>query len=188
MAFLRTLAVSTLALFSLASCKSIPSYSSDYAKANKTISGIPLTQEQATAIGVRFTTAFNTLGTANFVQNASQLYADDLYINDTLSQFSNKQDLIKHFSGMNEHVSHVNVKLISATYHNDSAYIHWYMAYDFKMFGHRKTMASYGISEIKINASNQIIFQQDYWDPANGLYRSLPYLGKAYSLILPFKR
>ena len=61
MAFLRTLAVQHWLYFSLASCKSIPSYSSDYAKADKTISGIPLTQEQATAIGVRFTTAFNTL-------------------------------------------------------------------------------------------------------------------------------
>ena len=188
MAFIRTLAVSTLALFSLASCKSIPSYSSDYSKASKEISGIALTQEQATEIGERFTSAFNTLGTPSFIKNASQLYANDLYINDTLSQFSNKQDLVKHFSGMNEHVSNVNVKLISATYQKDSAYIHWYMAYDFKMFGRIKTMASYGISEIKINSSSQIVFQQDYWDPANGLYRSLPYIGKGYSLVLPFKK
>jgi hypothetical protein len=62
------------------------------------------------------------------------------------------------------------------------------MAYDFKIFGRSKTMASYGISEIKINSSSQIVFQQDYWDPANGLYRSLPYIGKGYSLVLPFKK
>ena len=188
MAFIRTLAVSTLALFSLASCKSIPSYSPDYSKASKEISGIALTQEQATEIGKRFTSAFNTLGTPSFIKNASQLYANDLYINDTLSQFSNKQDLVKHFSGMNEHVSNVNVKLISATYQKDSAYIHWHMQYDFRMFGRTKTMSSYGISQIKINEQNLIIFQQDYWDPANGLYRSLPYIGKGYSLVLPFKK
>ena len=49
-------------------------------------------------------------------------------------------------------------------------------------------MASYGISEIKINAKQQIIFQQDYWDPANGLYRSLPVFGGAYKWVLPFKK
>ena len=188
MAFLRNLAVSTLALFSLAACKHVPSYTADYQRANKQITGIALDDAKAQMIGNRFVEAFNSMGTADFVKNAAQLYADHLFINDTLSQFSSKKELVKHFEGMNEHVSNVNVKLISATYQKDSAYIHWYMAYDFKMIGRSKTMASYGISEIKINSSSQIVFQQDYWDPANGLYRSLPYIGKGYSLVLPFKK
>ncbi|ENV08546.1 hypothetical protein F966_03220 [Acinetobacter higginsii] len=62
------------------------------------------------------------------------------------------------------------------------------MTYDFKMFGRIKTMSSYGISQIKVNAEHLIIFQQDYWDPANGLYRSVPYIGAGYSLLLPFKK
>ncbi|MDR7015161.1 hypothetical protein [Acinetobacter sp. 3657] len=187
MALFRTLAVSTLTLISLVGCKSVPSYTSDYQNADKQITGITLDNEKAQIIGQRFATAFNTLGTDDFVKNASQLYADQLFINDTLSQFSNKQDLIQHFEGMNKRVSNVTVKLVSATHQSDSAYIHWYMAYDFKMFGHTKSMASYGITQIKINGSNQIVFQQDYWDPADGLFRSLPYVGKAYSMILPFK-
>ncbi len=58
----------------------------------------------------------------------------------------------------------------------------------FKMLGRTKTMASYGISQIKINEQQQIIFQQDFWDPANGLYRSLPVFGGVYKWILPFKK
>ena len=38
------------------------------------------------------------------------------------------------------------------------------------------------------NKDNQIIFQQDFWDPANGLYRQLPYVGGAYSWLLAFKK
>ena len=166
----------------------MPSYSVDYAKAHQQTKGIMLDTQQASDIGSRFVVAFNTLGTPAFVSNAANLYADQLYINDTLSQFSNKQELIKHFEGMNKRVSNVNVKLISATYHEDSAYIHWHMAYDFKMFGSTKTMDSYGISEIKVNSQQQIIFQQDFWDPANGLYRSLPVFGGAYKWVLPFKK
>ncbi|KXZ70065.1 nuclear transport factor 2 family protein [Acinetobacter venetianus] len=188
MKLLRTLAVSTLTLLSLAACKSVPSYTADYEKAKKEITGIMLDDQQAQKIGQNFVAAFNTMGTENFVKNASQLYADQLFINDTLSQFSNKQDLIKHFEGMNEHVSNVSVTLISATHKQDSAYIHWHMVYDFKMFGRTKTMSSYGISQIKINQQKLIIFQQDFWDPANGLYRSLPYVGSGYSLTLPFKK
>ena len=62
------------------------------------------------------------------------------------------------------------------------------MAYDFEILGTHKKMASHGISEIKVNAAQQIIFQQDFWDPANGLYRSLPYVGGVYSWLLPFKK
>ncbi|UIP24128.1 nuclear transport factor 2 family protein [Acinetobacter towneri] len=178
----------SLPLLLLAGCKSIPSYSADYAQSRNSIQGIALDQAKAQDIGLRFTSAFNTLGTPEFVENAGALYADQLFINDTLSQFSSRQNLLEHFQGMNKRVSKVSVKLLNASYHQDSAYVHWHMAYDFKLFGTTRSMDSYGISEIKINENNKIIFQQDFWDPANGLYRSLPYVGGVYSWLLPFKK
>ena len=178
----------SLPLLLLAGCKSIPSYSSDYAKARTNIQGVALDQAKAQDIGLRFTSAFNTLGTPEFVERAGSLYADQLFINDTLSQFSSRKKLLEHFQGMNQRVSNVTVSLLNTSYHQDSAYVHWHMAYDFKMFGTTRSMDSYGISEIKINENNKIIFQQDFWDPANGLYRSLPYVGGVYSWLLPFKK
>ena len=177
----------SLPLLLLAGCKSIPSYSADYAQSRNSIQGIALDQAKAQNIGLRFTSAFNTLGTPEFVERAGSLYSDQLFINDTLSQFSSRQNLLEHFQGMNKRVSNVSVKLLNTSYHQDSAYVHWHMAYDFKMFGTTRSMDSYGISEIKIDSNNKIIFQQDFWDPANGLYRSLPYLGGGYSWLLPFK-
>ncbi|QLB59167.1 nuclear transport factor 2 family protein [Acinetobacter indicus] len=178
----------SLPLLLLAGCKSIPSYSADYAQSRNDIQGIALDQAKAQDIGLRFTSAFNTLGTPKFVENAGALYADQLFINDTLSQFSSRKKLLEHFLGMNQRVSNVTVSLLNTSYHQDSAYVHWHMAYDFKMFGTTRSMDSYGISEIKINENNKIIFQQDFWDPANGLYRSLPYVGGVYSWLLPFKK
>ncbi len=177
----------SLPLLLLAGCKSIPSYSADYAQSRNSIQGIALDQAKAQNIGLRFTSAFNNLGTPEFVERAGSLYSDQLFINDTLSQFSSRQNLLEHFQGMNKRVSNVSVMLLNTSYHQDSAYVHWHMAYDFKMFGTTRSMDSYGISEIKIDSNNKIIFQQDFWDPANGLYRSLPYLGGVYSWLLPFK-
>lgn len=190
MRLVKTIMVTALSLplLVLVGCKSIPSYSSDYAKARANIQGVPLDNAKARDIGNQFTSAFNTLGTPAFVEKAGSLYADQLFINDTLSQFSSRDKLIEHFKGMNQRVSNVNVTLLNATYHEDSAYVHWHMAYDFKIFGSTRSMDSYGISEIKVNAENKIIFQQDFWDPANGLYRSLPYVGGTYSWVLPFKK
>jgi len=179
---------SMLALMCLSGCKSIPSYSSDYSSARNNITGMTLTETQALEIGTHFISTFNTLGTPEFINKASSLYAEHLFINDTLSQFSSRQNLLEHFKGMNKRVSNVKVKLLNTTHQQDSAYIHWYMAYEFKIFGVQRKMASYGISEIKVNKDNQIIFQQDFWDPANGLYRQLPYVGGAYSWLLAFKK
>ena len=178
----------SLPLLLLAGCKSIPSYSADYVQSRNGIQGIALDQAKAQDIGLRFTSAFNTLGTPEFVERAGSLYADQLFINDTLSQFSSRKKLLEHFQGMNQRVSNVTVSLLNASYHQDSAYVHWHMVYDFKMFGKTRTMDSFGISEIKVNGDNKIIFQQDFWDPANGLYRSLPYVGGTYSWVLPFKK
>ena len=184
---LMAIALSLPVLF-LSGCTSVPRYSSDYANARASFQGIALDQAKAQDIGLRFTSAFNTLGTPEFVERAGSLYADQLFINDTLSQFSSRQNLLEHFQGMNKRVSKVSVKLLNASYHQDSAYVHWHMTYDFKMFGTTRSMDSYGISEIKINENNKIVFQQDFWDPANGLYRSLPYVGGVYSWLLPFKK
>lgn len=178
----------TLPFLWLSGCKSMPSYSSDYKQARDSIKGVMLNDKKALDIGVRFTSTFDTLGTPAFVDKASLLYAEKLFINDTLSQFSSRNNLVEHFKGMNKRVSNVTVELLNTSYHEDSAYIHWSMAYDFKMFGTTRKMASHGISEMKVNENNKIIFQQDFWDPADGLFRALPYIGGAYSWVLPFKK
>lgn len=178
----------TLPFLWLSGCKSMPSYSSDYKQARDSIKGVMLNDKKALDIGVRFTSTFDTLGTPAFVDKASLLYAEKLFINDTLSQFSSRNNLVEHFKGMNKRVSNVTVELLNTSYHEDSAYIHWSMAYEFKMFGTTRKMASHGISEMKVNENNKIIFQQDFWDPADGLFRALPYVGGAYSWVLPFKK
>lgn len=180
--------LSALASLTLFGCKSTESYSIDYTAANTEKIGIALTDQQAEQVAQQFVATFNQLGTAAFLGKADKLYADSLYINDTLSQFSSKPELMKHFQGMNARVIQVDVRLISVTHQKDSAYVHWYMAYYFKIFGKNKPMASYGISQIKINQQQQIIFQQDFWDPADGLYRHLPYMGSIYTWLLPFKK
>lgn len=184
----RWAALLLLPALALGGCSAIPSYSSDYGNARQQVVGVTLDQQKADEIGQRFTQAFNRLGSEQFLIDAKALYAEQLFINDTLSQYAQRADLVEHFRGLNARLSNVDVRLLNTSYYNDSAYVHWRMAYDLRMFGTTRTMASYGISEMKINADGKIIFQQDFWDPADGLYRSLPYFGGIYSWVLPFKK
>jgi hypothetical protein len=58
---LKTLMATTIAVLSLTACKTVPSYTNDYANAAQNIKGITLNNEQAYSIGSRFVAAFNTL-------------------------------------------------------------------------------------------------------------------------------
>lgn len=164
------------------------SYTQDYQQARVKHQGIPMDNAQAQQLAEHFVLTFNKLGTPAFMPAARDLYADELFINDTLSQYRQKSTLLEHFKGMNERVTQSTVRLIQVTHAGDVAYVHWHMSYDLKVFGKVKTMQSYGISELKQNSANQIIFQQDFWDPANGLFRNLPYVGGVYQWLLPFKQ
>lgn len=164
------------------------SYTQDYQQARAQQQGLVLNNAQAQQLADQFIQTFNKLGTPAFMPSAKALYADELFINDTLSQYRQKSKLLDHFKGMNNRVSRSTVQLVQMTHAADVVYVHWHMTYDLKVFGRLKTMQSYGVSELKQNSKNQIIFQQDFWDPANGLYRVLPYVGGVYQWLLPFKQ
>lgn len=174
--------------FILGGCNSMPQYTADYQQARVQQQGVTLDEQTALQLANRFVHTFNKLGSAEFIPAAKTLYAQQFFLNDTLSQYRNQSSILKHFEGMNKRVVRSEVTLVQVTHAGDIVYVHWYMRYDLKFMGRVKAMDSYGISELKQNAAGQIIFQQDFWDPANGLYRVLPYLGGFYQWVLPFKK
>ncbi len=188
MSFIQKLVLPIVSSLALLGCQSIPNTTQDYSNAKAQLQGQSMNAELANKVGRRFVETFNHLGEPDFVNRAASMFAEQFYVNDTLAQYNKKADLVKHFQGMNQHVSNAKVTLVSATYQQDSAYVHWHMAYDFKLWGKTKRMDSFGITEMKVNDRDQIIFQQDYWDPNNGFYRHLPYVGVFYSWLLPLKK
>lgn len=182
------LAVGLALIVSLGGCHSMPQYTQDYQQARASHQGVILSDAQAQQLAEKFVQTFNQLGTAAFMPAVKDLYASDFFINDTLSQYRQKSTLLTHFDGMNQRVVAAKVKLVQVTHAGDVAYVHWDMRYDLKIFGSVKSMHSFGISELKQNSDQQIIFQQDFWDPANGLFRALPFVGGLYQWLLPFKQ
>lgn len=179
----------SMCVLSLVGCHSMnSSYTDLFEKSNQSIHGVQFTQPQADALAGRFVATFNQLGTPQFMTSARDLFADDLYVNDTLSVYYRFSDLAAHFDGMNQSVSDSQVVLQHVLLAGDSVFVHWKMTYTLKLFGSKKTMSSFGISQLKVNAEGKIIFQQDYWDSNNGLYRQLPVAGSLYRLLLPLKQ
>jgi len=167
-------------------CHSMTSYTATYEQQSKAIQGVTLDQAMGDAVAQRFVTTFSMMGTPEFLPAAQALFAEDgLYINDTLTLYTNDKQLAKHMQGMNDSIKAAHVELVHDWVAGDSVYVHWRMSYTLHVLGVDRPMASFGISQLKVNAAGKIIFQQDYWDSNNGLYRQLPRIGWLYRWLLP---
>jgi hypothetical protein len=185
----KSILISFLASLGLTGCHSMPSsYTSIYEINDQQIHGVFLTQAMGDALADRFVTTFNHIGQPDFMSLTRDLFADNLYANDTLSVYHRYSDMIEHFQGMNQSVTHSHVELKHAFVAEDSVYVHWKMDYTLKVLGREKEMSSFGISQLKMNAQGKVVFQQDYWDSNNGLYRQLPIVGGIYRWLLPIKQ
>ena len=173
----------------LTGCSSMnSSYTTVYEKNEQQIKGVMLTQALGDALADRFVYTFNHLGKPNFMQLARDLFADDLYANDTLSIYYHFSDMTQHFKGMNDSVTNSRVELKHVFVAGDSVFVHWKMEYTLKILGSEKAMSSFGITQLKVNEAGKVIFQQDYWDGNNGLYRQLPVVGGLFRWLLPIKQ
>ncbi|MEM8594771.1 MAG: nuclear transport factor 2 family protein [Pseudomonadota bacterium] len=150
--------------------------------------GVTITETMANDVASRFSLAFEALPSQDFKQKFDALFSDNLdYVNDTLGEHHSKSSLAAYFLPMSERVTRMNIDMISVHYSNDSLYLHWNMTFTMNVIGTSIPIKSSGISHLKCDDRGAIIYQQDYWDPNNGLYRNLPYIGWLYRWLLPLK-
>lgn len=164
------------------------SYSADYVEARQQFSGISISDIEAKQLAKQFADTFSAMGKDDFLPAVKQLYANQVYFNDTLHLIEKKAELTLYFENMNQRVSEARVELLNSFTSGDSLYVHWTMHFSLEYLGSSKDVFSSGISELRYNEDKQIIFQQDFWDPNNGMIRQLPYVGSIFSKILPFKK
>ena len=131
----------------------------------------------AAEVAARFQTAFRSLTAPEFVQRVAALYAERLYFNDTLTEKTSKTALVSYFRDIQSRLQHGELTVLDVAGSGDHLYIRWQMDVRFRVAGRSVASESVGVSHIKVNSEGQIIFHQDFWDSAEGLYRHLPVLG-----------
>ncbi len=151
-------------------------YTAAYLDADARGADVAVTAD-ADAVARRFQAAFRTLTEPEFVDRVEALYAERLYFNDTLTEKSSKVELVAYFRSIQNRLHHGELKVLDAAGSGDHVYIRWQMDVRFKVAGRHVASESVGVSHIKVNSEGQVIFHQDFWDSAEGLYRHLPVLG-----------
>ena len=177
------------ALLGLAGCgQQETSYTAEYERQAEGVRAATLDAAGADALAQGFVTTFARLGQPDFMTAADRLFSPDLvYVNDVLSHYHRFDAVRAHLAEMSGAVSDARVDKVASWQQGDSVYVHWRMEYTLHVQGSSRRMASHGISQLKADAAGRIVFQQDFWDSNNGLYRQLPVAGWLYRWLLPFK-
>ncbi len=111
-------------------------------------------------------------------------YARDVYFNDTLKAVRGI-DALRHYLGESAQAvedCRVTIHETTRTAH-DEHLVRWTMMIRFKRFKRGVETSSIGVSHLRFDAEGRVVYHQDYWNAADGLYQHVPVLGAAIRAI-----
>lgn len=110
-------------------------------------------------------------------ENLRNLYADELYFNDTLVTINNIDELVAYMQKTADNTISATVKITDVAQSESDYYLRWSMDIEFMARNKRVKSRSIGVTQLRFNNQGKIILHQDYWDSANAFYQHLPYIG-----------
>lgn len=125
----------------------------------------------------RFIDFYNPLDRNRITNNMDQIYADQLYFNDTLVTLRDRRTLQEHLLATAERLSHMSLQPVNIIRDDNQIYLVWVMEARFSLLGRERLSRTIGISQLRFNRNGQVFFHQDFWDSSQGLDQHLPVLG-----------
>ncbi len=113
----------------------------------------------------------------NVSQMARVVYAEELYFRDGFKEFT-------EIDGLEEYLVHGTEPLRSCVFEFPSVieqdgdyYLRWVMKANLNRDPEDRVDEVIGMSHVRLNDEGKVVFQQDYWDPSDVLYRRIPVAG-----------
>ncbi|MEE4330540.1 MAG: nuclear transport factor 2 family protein [Wenzhouxiangella sp.] len=124
-----------------------------------------------------FSASFSDLTREDLGERIESLYAENLYFNDTIHTFHNRDQLrdymVKTGKGLDESV----VKIDQVIRDDRDVFVRWTMEFKTRVAGKKVHSKSIGMTQLRFNEEGQIVLHQDFWDSGNALFAHLPIVG-----------
>jgi hypothetical protein len=128
----------------------------------------------------RFAGFFSSLAPDRVQQQLDATYHPEVFFNDTLKSVRGLDALRHYLIESAEAVESCRVTIEETTRTDAGEYlIRWRMMICFKRFRRGVDTWSIGISHLRFAADGRVVYHQDYWNAAEGLYQHLPLIGAA---------
>lgn len=108
----------------------------------------------------------------------ARTYAEDVYFNDTLKTVRGRAALQHYLSESAAAVEDCRVEILSTMRSpEDEHLLRWRMMIRFRRFQRGQDTWTVGMSHLRFSADGLVVYHQDYWNAADGIYRHIPVLG-----------
>ncbi len=135
---------------------------------------------EASAIDVgleRFSTSFEDLTREDLGQLMAELYAEELFFNDTIHTFTRRQDLVDYMVKTGDNLNESTVEIKQVVRDGSDVFVRWTMDFKVRAAGRDVHSQSIGMTHLRFDDDGRVILHQDFWDSGNALFAHLPIVG-----------
>lgn len=108
---------------------------------------------------------------------APKLYAEDAWFDDTVKSLRGSDKIAHYMAESAAGAESCVVELEDWSRKGPDFYMRWKMHIEFKKFKKGELTSSIGLTHLRFNKEGRIVYHQDYWDSARGLWEHVPVLG-----------
>ncbi|MBM7334968.1 MAG: nuclear transport factor 2 family protein [Alcanivorax sp.] len=125
----------------------------------------------------RFIDLYSPIDADYIEAHLDDVYAPDLYFNDTLATIYDRETLKAHMLKTAERLDYMNLDVQQTWRDGEDVFLRWIMETHFSIMGSEREARTIGISQLRFDDQGRVIFHQDFWDSSQGLDQHLPILG-----------
>lgn len=126
----------------------------------------------------RFSHFFSSFGVERIDRLLDAVYASDVYFNDTLKAIHGRDELRHYLRESAAAVEDCRVTIEDSTRtHAGEHLVRWRMMIRFKKLRRGVDTWTVGVSHLRFGADGRVVYHQDYWNAADGIYEHVPLLG-----------
>lgn len=166
-----------LVIACLAGCGGAPkeTAASAFIRAERTVPGVELDRDAALRGVERFREFFTDVMPESVRRLGPELYAPDVWFNDTLKTLRGRGEVEAYFLKTAEHVDFIRAEVVDSAISGRNCYVRWVMDVQFK--GAKNPVRTVGMTLLRFDREGRVVLHQDFWDSSAGFYEHLPVLG-----------
>jgi len=107
----------------------------------------------------------------------SHHYAEDAYFKDPFNEVRGLPAIQNVFAHMFRQLAEPRFVIVDQVVDENGAMLVWEFHYRLTFFGREQKHLIRGASHLKFSAEGKVVWHRDYWDAAEELYASLPFIG-----------
>ena len=113
----------------------------------------------------------------DFVARIGEVYAEDVFFNDTLKTVRGLAEVEEHFAKFADTVDVGTVEFLDLTAEDGDYYFRWAMTVRAPKLAKGEEVLSVGMSHVRFDSRGKVVLHQDFWDSTGGLFEHTAALG-----------